>query len=311
MNKLNLPVVHTRVFGATLEGGNPCPVVLNADHLAVEQMQSLAAHFKSETAFVLTPKHHNSDFCLRYFVPQHEMEMCIHATVGTITALISRQILTRSPIQFDTPLGTISATWESDEKGLHVAVEQFPPIFIEKNPSRAEVSNVLRIPETAIDLEVGPIQSVSTSRPKLMVPICDRTVLDDMQPDFEQLWSLCDQYQTTGLYPFTTQTPKLAHLSVLARQFPKRAGYNEDPATGVAACALGAYLTEYAIKGKKLDGWHTFQVGQGYAMGCPSIIQAESFVEEGRIVRTRIRGQAIIISDEAISVDQLKGNSLC
>ncbi len=302
MARLTLPVVHTRVFGTTAEGGNPCPIVFEADPLTPEQMQSIAARFQSETAFVLTPSQAGSDLHLRYFVPQHEMEMCVHATVGTVTVLVSHQRLFQSPIRIETPLGVISGSWESGGKGLSIAVEQFPPAFLTRNPTSAEVATVLRIPETALALDVGPIQSVSTSRPKLMVPIRDCTVLDNLQPDFERLWSLCDQYQTTGFYPFTILTQP-ANLQVVARQFPKRAGYNEDPATGVAACALGAYLTEYAVFGEKSDRWHTFQVGQGYAMGCPSIIQADSFVEEGRIVKTRIWGQAIVLSDEVITVD--------
>lgn len=80
-----------------------------------------------------------------------------------------------------------------------------------------------------------------------MVPLRDHTVLDGVHPDFERLWALCDEYETTGLYPFTVR-PRSGELDVEARQFPKRAGYPEDPATGVAACALRAYLARYAVR---------------------------------------------------------------
>ena len=55
MSKLNLTVIRTNVFGITLEGGNPCPIVFEADKLSGEQMQRLAAQFGLETAFILFP----------------------------------------------------------------------------------------------------------------------------------------------------------------------------------------------------------------------------------------------------------------
>ncbi|HEX6779941.1 MAG TPA: PhzF family phenazine biosynthesis protein [Ktedonobacterales bacterium] len=76
MASIMVPVVYTRVFGATPKGGNPCPVVGDADALTTEQMQGLAAQFGVETAFVLAPQHVGADLRLRYFVPLYEMEMC-------------------------------------------------------------------------------------------------------------------------------------------------------------------------------------------------------------------------------------------
>jgi trans-2,3-dihydro-3-hydroxyanthranilate isomerase len=301
VGRLTLPIIHTNVFGMTPEGGNPCPIVFDADGLSGEQMQSLAAHFGLETAFVLAPAQPNCDLRLRYFVPRHEMEMCGHATVGTVSVLVSRNRLTSSPVNIETPLGAISVDWRRDRHGIRVTVAQFPPTFSTENPTGAEVASALGISERAIAFNVGPIQSVSTSRPKLMIPIREREVLDGLQPDFERLWSLCDQYQTTGLYPFTIQAKRVG-THAEARQFPKRAGYNEDPATGVAACALGAYLTEYEIFEEKTAGWHAFQIEQGHAMGRPSIIQAESYAEDGRIIRTRISGHATVVSEEFITV---------
>ncbi|MEZ2737170.1 PhzF family phenazine biosynthesis protein, partial [Aneurinibacillus aneurinilyticus] len=80
---------------------------------------------------------------------------------------------------------------------------------------------------------------------------------------------------------------------VQARQFPKRAGYNEDPATGVAASALGAYLTENKVFYPLKDGWNSYKIIQGIAMGRPSIIKSETFIQENKIIRTRVKGNAI------------------
>jgi len=159
----------------------------------------------------------------------------------------------------------------------------------------------LRIPLTAITKDNGPIVSVSTSRPKLIVPIVSNDILDRVEPDFEMLWSLCGQYGTTGFYPFAkndTGTPN----SYSARQFPKRAGYNEDPATGVAACALGSYLTMY---GSCKSGWNYFNIQQGYAMGKPSLLEVGAYLENGNITKTSVSGKAHVLNKESLTLQAI------
>jgi PhzF family phenazine biosynthesis protein len=148
----------------------------------------------------------------------------------------------------------------------------------------------LRIPVETLDPSL-PVQSVSTSRMKLMVPLRELDVLHSLTPDFEYLWSVCDKYQTTGFYPFVVTGKGTAE----ARQFPNRTGQKEDPATGIAACALGAYLVAYGKCGAKSEGWHLVRVGQGKAMGRPSLIEIGVCVENKEIVKTKIMGQAIIL----------------
>ena len=264
-------------------------------------MQRLAAQFGCETAFVLQPAHPDCDLRLRYFVPQHEMEMCGHATVGTVSVMAERGRLTASPVKMETPLGVIDVGWQRNHDGVLVTVEQFAPTFSTQQSDPVAVAAALRIPVQAIALELGPIQSVSVSRAKLIVPLHERAVLDTLQPDFETLWSLCDTYATTGFYPFTTAGGDPG-THAWTRQFPKRAGYNEDPATGVAACALGAYFVQYALFGGKDEGWHNLKIEQGHAMGRPSIIKVGVCVEHECIVATRMSGYARVLREEDITL---------
>lgn len=301
MNSHTSPVIRTIVFAKAPEGGNPCPIVFEADQLSSAQMQGLAARFGVETAFVLAANEPDCPVRLRYFVPQHEMEMCGHATVGVVSVLVKQNRLTVPPVRVETALGPISVDWRHDEKGVFVTVEQFAPTFSDATPTCAEVASALQIPETAIDFDVAPIQTVSVSRSKTIVPIQGRDVLDRLNPDFERLWSLCDQYKSTGFYLFTLDTES-GDADAEARQFPRRAGYNEDPATGVAACALAVYFTEHAVLGARHEGWHEFTIEQGHSMGRPSVLQAAAKVKDGRIVRTRLGGRATIVAEENIAV---------
>lgn len=265
-------VVHMVAFADGPGGGNPCPVVLDADDWTADQMQAAAAGFGHETCFVLAPSDDvGADVRYRYFVPNHEMEMCVHATVAA-TVLAGRDGVTR----VQTPLGVR----EVRAAGDRAIVEQFPPRFGDWVGDLAPVAAALG----ADVVLAGPVRSVSTSRAKLMVPLADEAALDALAPDVEALWAACEALDVTGFYPYAL----LGQGHAVARQFPLRAGYDEDPATGVAACALGAHLADLA----GTDGVHRLTVAQGRAMGRPSRIEAEAVHEHGTIAAARVGGTA-------------------
>ena len=295
MEKFTKKIIHTCVFQNGPKGGNPCPVVLDGDDLKSIHGKHLASIFGAETIFTLNPKENNFDFGLRYFVPKYEMEMCVHGTIAATTVLKKMGRIYKTPAKIETILGQITVEWEDQGDGLRVTVFQFPPKFSDSNPSTDEVCSALRIPITAIAKDNGPILSVSTSRPKLIIPVVNSDTLNQLEPDFDMLWDVCDHYNTTGFYPFAKNDVGLP-TSYSARQFPKRAGYNEDPATGVAACALGAYLTRYESRSK---GWHSFEVHQGHAMGKPSILEVGAYLEKDYITKTCVSGKANILSEES------------
>ncbi len=291
----SLTVVQTSVFGVIPDRGNPAPIVFDADQLSPDQMLGVAGRLKAETVFILRSPNGDGDVRLRYFVPNHEMEMCVHGTVGAIAALARRGQLRSCPAAVETPLGVVRAEWRALLDGrVHVLLDQFAPTFPADSPAKAEVARVLRIPESLIADEVAPIQAVSTSRAKLFIPLRDWRTLDSLQPDFEALWQLCDRYHVTGLYPFTLDTrDPVCHAE--ARQFPNRAGFDEDPATGVAACALGAYLSQHGLLSQPGPDEHVWRIGQGRAMGRPSMMDAIIRRSGGTIVRTQVGGTAKIL----------------
>jgi PhzF family phenazine biosynthesis protein len=275
-------IVWTTAFADGPGGGNPCPVVFGADGRPTSALQAHAADFGAETAFVLSPQH-GGDVRLRYFVPRHEMEMCVHATVASVVVLGQNGLLPRSPAAVETPLGVLDVRWDADSATVSQFAPQFGPALSDE-ASRARLLAALGVTEDALATGVGPVVSVSTARPKLMIPLVDEPTLDSLAPDFPALESVCEELGVTGAYPFTLDA---AGADVAARQFPVRAGYAEDPATGVAACALGAYL---AVQGGGVDGWRSWRIAQGRALGRPSLIVAEAQVEDGAVVATRVGG---------------------
>lgn len=282
--------IHTMVFKESAGGGNPCPVTLDADGLTTEQMQEMTRLSGEECVFLIHPARLDCDLRARYFVPAHEMGMCIHATIGAAAVLASEGRADHAPLLFETDLGPIKVDWERTEDKFQAAVTQFMPEFGRKAPVPEDVCRALGI--TLAQLEKYPIQCASTSRSKLMVPLVSRSVLDDLKPEFEYMWQLCDACETSGFYPFVLD--KTGRETVcFARQFPNRSGYDEDPATGVAASALGAYLVHHRIVPVR-EGWNSCTVYQGQAMGKPSVIYAETLVESGKITGARVRGEAVL-----------------
>ena len=237
--------IHTVVFQAQEGGGNPCPVTLEAGEMTAEQMQTMTRGFGQESAFLMKPSRFDCQIRVRYFVPLHEMEMCIHATIASVMVLVREGICRESPIVFETVLGSVPISWAYNGDRIDVSVEQFPAKYLNQNPTREEVCKVLRIQGEAMGQ--APIQSAATSRFKLIVPLADKDILDTLKPDFEALWELCDRYGTTGFYPFAMERRK-----------------DET-------------------------------VFQGEAMGRPSVIYADVLLEDGHIIRTRVRGNAEIL----------------
>jgi trans-2,3-dihydro-3-hydroxyanthranilate isomerase len=291
-------VVHTRVFAAGPGGGNPCPVIPDADWLSDDEMQRLAAKFGLDTAYLLRPQGKGCRPRLRYFVPHHEMGVSGHATIAAVTVALLDQTVQSSRLRIETSNGLFNVEWARHGDEYLVVLGQNKPVF-GSTVDPELVARVLKIRPERINLTKGPIQVVSVSRAKLLVPLDEWQVLNSLTPDFDAVWKLCDTYGASGVYPFTRNTDK-KNAYAEARQFPVRAGFPEDAATGVAAAALGAYLTRFDLSCR--PGTHEFRIAQGYAMGAPSLIEAIVACADRQITRTAIRGMAHITSHERVAV---------
>jgi len=265
-----------RVFVRDARGGNPVPLVADAQAMSAQDMQEVAATYGHESAFVL-PSAIGCDWRFRYFVPQHEMEMCGHATVGTLWALRQWGRWPTPTARIETLSGVVQAYWDD---ALQSAWISQPAVRIEALDADAtgRVAAQLGLPagdHVAIN--------AATSRVKTLIALPSVAMLDGLQPDFSTMESLCASIGSTGLYPYAFGTPTADGRPVVhARQFPKSSGYPEDAATGIAAAALWGYLSHtdaLAGHGKTVS---TIAVRQGDAMGSPSeILVAPRYTDEG------------------------------
>ena len=73
---------HVDAFTRQRFCGNPAIVVLDADELSEEQMQTIATEVNGETAFVLEAEASDHDMQVRFFTPRHEVPFVGHATIA-------------------------------------------------------------------------------------------------------------------------------------------------------------------------------------------------------------------------------------
>ncbi|MBM7703097.1 PhzF family phenazine biosynthesis protein [Metabacillus iocasae] len=282
-----MKIVHTDVFALKEGGGNPCPVVLDGDGQTSEEMQQMAKEFGVECVFVEKGTHKNCEWKLRYFVPNNEMSMCVHATIGAVTVLVEEGRITQSPTFIETELGEVEVQWKQENDVIFVTVKQWKPTYQQRVPSRQELCEALQINEHDFARFLPEI--ISTSRSKLLVPIKDEKTLHTIEPDFNKLWSLCDKYETTGFYPFAIVEGE--ENTFQARQFPNNSGYKEDSATGVAASALSVYAVKHQLLH---DPSKPSRIIQGVAMGKPSVIMARPVIENDSMIESEVIGTALV-----------------
>ncbi|HXH47201.1 MAG TPA: PhzF family phenazine biosynthesis protein [Bradyrhizobium sp.] len=248
------------VFGNGPGGGNPAPIVVDARELDGEAMRRIAATHGHESAFVL-PGRDGCDYHFRFFVPNHEMEMCGHATLGAIWLLARIGQLHLNEISIATLSGPVQARTDagqasvSQPRGWRRNVEDFGAVL-----------DVLGLRPS--DLLDYPLHNAATSRVKTLIPLRSAAILDGLRPDYARVATVCDQIGSTGLYPFTVVDAEAAIFS--ARQFPRSSGYPEDAATGIAATALAWSAWELGLTSRD-----RVVVRQGEAMGRPSQITVE------------------------------------
>ena len=145
-----------------------------------------------------------------------------------------------------------------------------------------------------------PVQLVSTGLPQLMIPVRSLAAIQAIRLEFGPLHAICERYQTHSLYAFTRETSSPS-ADVHSRLFAPLAGVIEDPATGSASGALGAYLVHHRVVGGEAPVIH-LENEQGYELGRPSRIFVEVSRHGSTISRVRVGGCVVKVIDGTIYV---------
>ena len=284
------PVEIVSVFTHNGTGGNPCPLVTDAKGMSGGEMQAVAQKYGLEVGFVLPSDTEDYDLALRFYVPNHEMEMCGHATVGALWLLAYHGLLSSATVRVTTKSGPVTGFVSSGADGTPIVEITQPPgrVTALTGDQTNEVLGALGLGRDA--LENLPMYNATTSRTKTLVPMKNVDLLNALAANPTRVEQVCRRIGSTGLYPFAV-VDRAARIFE-ARQFPRSSGYPEDAATGIAAAALAFGLLAHATIGSDDQ---MIRIFQGRAMGQLSEIRVRLGFAGGRAIGCLLGGAVTLL----------------
>jgi trans-2,3-dihydro-3-hydroxyanthranilate isomerase len=273
------------VFTDRAFAGNPLAVVLDADGLSTEQLQSIAREFNlSETSFPMKPDVDGADYRLRIFTPMQELPFAGHPSVGAADVMlrlgrVSPGRVVQScgagllPLEVAADVVTLTGgtpTWGEplDPAGL------LPAVGLDHD----DLDGVPRRAGCGIDWTFLPVR---------------RTALARADADPRAVAAIGGTGVSVVSWDGTTAN---------ARVFAAGAGVPEDPATGSAGVALGAYLVMSGLVAA--DGETAYDVVQGVEMGRPSLLRCAVVARDGQPVETRVSGSTVPVARGEIRIPE-------
>lgn len=286
-----LDLLRVDVFTSELFSGNPANVILNADAVDETQMQRIASEVGSAaTAFVLRSK--KADVRLRYFTPYGEDPLSGHATIGALWCLSEERAFGAAQSgrhRLETSVGVLPFTVEGGTEGpSKIWMTQKRPMFANEGDIK-EVASALGIGVDSLFHDEFPISRASTGLPCLLVPVRSLDIIGRVEPKREELYSLSRELDVAGIVVYSWGVFS-EDSTVHARCFLPSPGVLEDPASGLPAGALGAYLVENEFISK--DKFEHIVVEQGDWIGRPARIHVRVEKRGPTIRKVEVGGSA-------------------
>jgi PhzF family phenazine biosynthesis protein len=247
------------VFADRPGAGNPLAVVLDAGDLSTEAMQAFANWTNlSETTFLLPPSTPEASYRVRIFTPRHELPFAGHPSVGSAHAALESGLATATDgaLVQECAAGLLPLRVDGPPGAMRISVRAPRAHAIETTPDPA-------VWEAALgDRELGALPAtVIDNGPRWwVVELADEAAVRTMVPNLDAIAVLTEATGTVGLSVF-------AHCagddySLVVRAFCPADGIAEDPVTGSANAAIGAWLHQnQALPGK------SYVASQGREMG--------------------------------------------
>lgn len=279
------PTIHRlTAFTTDPAGGNPAGVVVTDAGLPDDEMQRIAAEVGySETAFLVPAGERLYD--VRYFAPHVEVPFCGHATIAS-GVLLGETGAGSGRYLFHTPAGDVAVDVSEDAHGAVIAtltsvapsVQAADPVLLQR------VLTAFDLGDDDLDPGFPPAVSFAGAH-HLVLVLGDRGRLAQMAYDFDVVRDLMREHDLTTIALLWRQDDVTWH----ARNAFAIGGVVEDPATGAAAAAFGAYLRH----GDHVDTPATIDIVQGEDMGRRSELHV-TIPETGGIA---VAGHAVTIED--------------
>ncbi|NEB17906.1 PhzF family phenazine biosynthesis protein [Streptomyces coelicoflavus] len=240
-------VLRYAAFSSTPDGGNPAGVVLDASGMDDAEMLAVAAGLGySESAFLTAPPEglgggEGRAYSIRYFSPKAEVPFCGHATVAAAVALAERT--GPGELVFATRAGTVPVTVSEEDGTLRATLTSVEPHVEEvTDADLGEALAALDWPAADLDPAFPPRIAFAGAR-HLVLAAATRARLAELAYDFARLEALMHRLDLTTVQLVWRESGTVFHVR---DPFPV-GGVVEDPATGAAAAAFGAYARDLGL----------------------------------------------------------------
>lgn len=261
-------------------GGNPLAVIHDATGLPEADLQRIAREFNfSETTFVYPPTDPAHTAKVRIFTPTMEVPFAGHPTIGTAIALNDLG----GPTDMVLELGVGPTAAHAKDGHAQFTTKRVLEHFA--SPDLQIVARCLGIPVSSIvDTTHPPIQA-SMGLTFVLVEIADVATLTTCTPNLDGF------REGAARYPAGTDFATFVYVrngnQIDARMFAPLDNIPEDPATGSAAAALAALLSQ--SRGQPVG----LTIMQGKDMGRLSYISASAMTTQNGVSAVTIKGQAV------------------
>jgi PhzF family phenazine biosynthesis protein len=270
-------VLRYAAFTDRPEGGNPAGVMLDAAGMSDAEMLAIAADLGySESAFLVGER-------LRFFSPLAEVAFCGHATIATGVALAEQQ--GPGELVFETTHGRVPVTTRRDADGrIAATLTSVPPQVIDlADDDLDEILAALGWERADLDPDL-PTRVGFAGVWHPIIGAATRERLKALDYDYDRLGALMAARDWTTLQLVWREHETHFH----ARDPFPPGGAVEDPATGAAAGALGAYLRELGL----VTPPATVTIVQGEDFGRPSLLTVDIPADRAEI---DVTGTAVVI----------------
>jgi len=275
--------------------GNPLAVFPRATGLRSTEMAAVAREMNlSETTFVVPPTDPAAHYRNRIFTPGGEIPFAGHPSIGTAFVAALEGIVPHpdgsSVVYQELEIGVLPL--EVICEGGHVrkiVMTQGEPVLGPKVKDVEALAKALQVRSRDIGPKGLVPQVAATGIPSVQVPFRSLDVVKELDPDRRALQKALSKFgEKIVCYAFAldAETPG-AHVH--ARGFVPELGI-EDPATGSAAGACGAYLAARGMLPAP-----TFVIEQGNEIHHESRIEVTVETEGGKPKVVRVGGQCVAI----------------
>ena len=300
-DRRSLKFYQADVFSGEPFGGNPVAVFPDAGGLTDDQLQQIAREMNlSETVFVFPPTDQAAVVKLRIFTPTQEIPFAGHPVLGTFFILAELGIVpvkeSMTRVMQECNIGLFPVELHAEDGVVErVVMTQPKPEFlgpVEEAEDLYKVASALGLAKHVIADMKWPIEVVSTGLPVMIVPVRTLTAVRSIRPDASAITDVCRRFGANGIMVFTTVTVEPS-ATVHARMFAPSIGILEDPATGSASGALGAYLVQNRVV--EVASTTDIVVEQGYEIERPSQIFVQVESEQDVIQTVKVGGQCVMV----------------